>query len=218
MEHVGRGEGGIRHLLHLGQCQGRDRVLGVERVISAAGRISRQKHSRRDQGQGDHLDRGIARSMNASAEEVRQLRENDLRHRRARHPECPEVPAAADFRLHGEDRLCRQRAAAALGAADGMLDEHNIDPAPGSRIHPALQSLPAQRNGLLLGNIRHALETMHQVTIDDGIVRRAPRGRTDAGGNDSHSRYQRRAWRHHRRRSRRIDGCIGAGAAQPCCS
>ena len=82
-QHLGRGEGGIRHLLHLGQCaQGR----GVARRRArhhAAGRISGAEHRHADRASRSSRGRAIARCMSCSPPaDIRQIaREPSRRHR-----------------------------------------------------------------------------------------------------------------------------------------
>ena len=146
-QYLDRGEGGIRHLLHLGQRARRRRVARRRARHHAARRISGAEHRHADQRE-DHRLEGPLRSARALHRFRRSAasRKSPRRHR----SRASRVPARGRrgsglLRIdRGDVGLRGEAAAAPRGAADGVLDERQRRGAASRcRVHPALQSLSA---------------------------------------------------------------------------
>ncbi len=146
-QHLGRGEGGKRHLLHLGQRQEDHRGVGRAQGHHAARRIPRAQHRGPDQGRDHRLEGPLrgARALHAGG--YPQPAREPSRHHRAG---ASRMPARGRRRMRlrrldrGDGRLCRAEAAGARRAADRMLDERQCRAAiPRARFRPAVQSVPA---------------------------------------------------------------------------
>ncbi len=98
-QHLGRREGGERHLLHVVQRGADRREHGLRHRHHAAGRIPGEICGEQDQGEDHRLEGLTARCTSASpADELRRYRADDPGIQIIAHPECPpDVLAEADF-------------------------------------------------------------------------------------------------------------------------
>ena len=130
-QHLGGGEGGERHLLHVGQCPARGGEPGQRPGDHDPRRVSRAEHRQRDRHQDDHLGRPLrgARALHAGRDPPPARRQS--RHHRAG---ASGVPAGGGrrsrlCRLHRRDvGLCRQWPRVPRGADHRVLDERQTSP------------------------------------------------------------------------------------------
>ena len=178
-QHIGGGEGGIRHLLHLGQRAQGGGVARHERVIMLP---------------DEYLAQNIAKQTDVkiiawkghcevhelfTPDDVRQIRENHPGVTVLAHPECPpEVVAEADFSgstAAMSGYVEKQRPPRVVLLTECSMSD-NV-----AVLHPDVEfirpcNLCPHMKRITLKNIRHALETdQHQVTIDPAIAAPARR-------------------------------------------
>ena len=177
-QHLGGGEGRVRHLLHLGQRQENRRGARRAARHHAPGRIPGPQHRGPDQGR-DHRLEGPLRSARAFHRRGRPKPAREpSRHHRAGASRMP-ARGRRRMRFHrldrGDGRLCRARTAGACRAADRMLDERQRRAAISrSRLCAAVQSVPAHEADHLA---EHPPLARNDDPRGDRRSRRSPSGR-----------------------------------------
>ena len=185
-QHLGGGEGGERHLLHLGQRPARGGEPWQRPGDHDPRRVSRAEHRQRDRHQDDHLGPAIARCTSAS--------------RRPRsagyapttpgiivlaHPECPpEVVAEADYAgstAGMSDYVASGKASRVVLITECSMSDNLAVQHPDVEFVRPCNLCPHMKR-ITLGTLRHSLETMtHEVSIEPHLAVRARQaGRADA--------------------------------------
>ncbi len=178
-EHVGRGEGRLRHLLHVRQCAEGRRVAGQPRVIMTP---------------DEYLAKNVAAQTKVeivawrgrcevheqfTARDIRELREAYPGAVVLAHPECaPEVVAESDFAGSTAEMIgfvgAKRPARVALVTECSMSDNVSVHYPDVEFVKPC--ALCPHMKRITLARIRHALETMEgEVTIDPAIAAPARR-------------------------------------------